>query len=910
VSKRRTVVPGPYKGLVPYTEEDYVYFCGRDQQRQTIAANLKSSPVTTLFGPSGVGKSSVLAAGVLHDLTESARASKEERGRVGYLPVLFGRWQGDYRAGLAAEIRDRAAKLRAAGGLPTSGSFVQTCAAWIGADEGKLLLVLDQFEEFFLYHPTREDQLAWGRELSALIDRGVRVLLSLREDQLALLERLKPALPDVFANQLRVDHLDLGSARNAIEDPLTKWNETHGSEYKIDPDLTNDLLAELRPERMGGGSVASASESRVQAPWLQIVMTKLWGEEVQAGSSVLRIETLQRLQGVVRIAERHLDDQMGELSLPERVAAAIMFPRLVTPSGSKVLYPEADLIRRVWLFQPRAKAVLQRLSGEGRILEPIDSGGVKRYQIYHDQLGPAILSWRHRFILKLGSIAACTAFLLVAGAFAWVTLPGYFGARQQTREVTVAAAALASLQRPKLTSDVRRALALYAWAGSQNNLVLKPVAAEACAREFAKKRRFGFTKLSSVAFSPNAQHVALCGEGESVWLMQHRLSAGSTDNGYDVALLDTPATCRSVAFESKYLATGSEDGVIRVYNPDRGELLYQKQTAETSVNRVAINTNENLLATSGPGGPISIWEVGTGRAITQLKFHSSAVTALAFNPNRPELASADAGGHLEFWRTDQWGYRTDTLSAGTAINALQYNSETGVLVAGGADGSLRTCRVSSGCLQFDEGNEHDPIYGLGFVGVFANVVGREAGMQLWFIRYVKRFVPTPAVTALDVSSGGTRIVSVHADGTYRLWDAKLKEILNLPLTALQPVGPGGWASRSVIPVGDLEKGIVGSWDAAGQRVRLRLLGKPIESVTTKGPQNSVVVPYASSGQLPEIDPPRPNLSSIQTGIAGTTVSMVGNNWKEAARASPPPPLSNQDCKDLLGVSPCPPLPVM
>jgi hypothetical protein len=42
----------PYKGLIPYSEADYPYFFGRSQQSRTIAANLKSSPITTLYGPS------------------------------------------------------------------------------------------------------------------------------------------------------------------------------------------------------------------------------------------------------------------------------------------------------------------------------------------------------------------------------------------------------------------------------------------------------------------------------------------------------------------------------------------------------------------------------------------------------------------------------------------------------------------------------------------------------------------------------------------------------------------------------------------------------------------------------------------------------------------------------------------
>src|SRR5580698_4604891 len=54
----------PYVGLTPFTEEDAEFFFGRERERRIIAANLRTSRLTLLYGSSGVGKSSVLRAGV------------------------------------------------------------------------------------------------------------------------------------------------------------------------------------------------------------------------------------------------------------------------------------------------------------------------------------------------------------------------------------------------------------------------------------------------------------------------------------------------------------------------------------------------------------------------------------------------------------------------------------------------------------------------------------------------------------------------------------------------------------------------------------------------------------------------------------------------------------------------------
>ncbi len=50
-----SLMQGPYRGLVPFDEEDFPYFCGRSRERKIIAANMKSARMTLLFGPSGVG---------------------------------------------------------------------------------------------------------------------------------------------------------------------------------------------------------------------------------------------------------------------------------------------------------------------------------------------------------------------------------------------------------------------------------------------------------------------------------------------------------------------------------------------------------------------------------------------------------------------------------------------------------------------------------------------------------------------------------------------------------------------------------------------------------------------------------------------------------------------------------------
>src|SRR3954447_8507825 len=66
----------PYPGLSPYDEGDSALFFGRRAECELVVANLLTSRLTVLYGPSGVGKSSLLRAGVIPRLRAPSRGSR------------------------------------------------------------------------------------------------------------------------------------------------------------------------------------------------------------------------------------------------------------------------------------------------------------------------------------------------------------------------------------------------------------------------------------------------------------------------------------------------------------------------------------------------------------------------------------------------------------------------------------------------------------------------------------------------------------------------------------------------------------------------------------------------------------------------------------------------------------------
>jgi WD40 repeat protein len=352
----------PYKGLTPFEDNhvDALLFFGREREAKVIAANLLATRLTVLYGVSGVGKTSLLRAGVAHRLRND-----------GLDLVVLSSWAGD----AATEVSDA-----------------------IG-DGSERIVVLDQFEEYFLYH--RGDAALGEVVADALRDGRTTFLLSLREDSLARLDAFKGRIPNLFGNYLRLDRLDRSAGRDAVVGPVGRWNTLVDADARatLEPELVEEVLDQVETGKLGDGvvSVETLADARIEAPYLQLVLQRVWDEERRNGSTTLRLATLHELGGASQIVREHLERALGRLTPEQKDVAARVFRHLVTPSGAKIAHDVADLADYAAVREGDLAPVLAAL-GHERILRPVGGDGTsaERYEIFHDVLGTAVLEWRGR----------------------------------------------------------------------------------------------------------------------------------------------------------------------------------------------------------------------------------------------------------------------------------------------------------------------------------------------------------------------------------------------------------------------------------------------------------------------------------------------------------------------------------
>jgi len=391
------MIDTPFIGLEPFDIEHAPYFFGRARDRELIAANLQTYRLSILYGPSGVGKTSVLNAGVLTDLQEEASRTRSLRGVASLIPVRFDQWHGDLAKDLTAAIKDAVIKC----GIvdpPDSSGLKDFVSEWSRQKRGHVLVILDQFEDYFLYQPRVDPEGSFVRELGRVIDYpGGRAhfLIAIREDEYAKLDRIEDDIPQLFENTIRIHHLDRKAAKDAITGPMEVFNRQAERVVAWDEDLPDRVLDGMqylsKQSGQGEGRIEVKGiqpETPVETSYLQLVMEHLWRDAISNGSFRLTTRDLN----VDKIAKTHFNRRIEHLPENDKQLASLIFRQLVTRSGNKIAHTASDLAD--YCGRPsevaRVEAILEGLSDyPGRILRP----RMGRYEIRHDALAPAILEW-------------------------------------------------------------------------------------------------------------------------------------------------------------------------------------------------------------------------------------------------------------------------------------------------------------------------------------------------------------------------------------------------------------------------------------------------------------------------------------------------------------------------------------
>jgi tetratricopeptide (TPR) repeat protein len=237
-----------YAGTRPFRDlpEDYVRFFGRRAETEELYLRILSVPLLVQFGRSGLGKTSLLQAGLFPLLrNDSSQAQLFPMLDIKpFFPVMVR--LNEPKQSLTFAVADAIRQTGKAWGLEltegrTDGLWELLLTTSVWRDDVPLtpILVFDQFEEVFTLRdshfrgdlaselgavatgiaPERLRTAESGVPEQFSARPNVKIVISLREDYLGALQEFTTAIPGLFHERLRLEPLTENGARAAITEP-------------------------------------------------------------------------------------------------------------------------------------------------------------------------------------------------------------------------------------------------------------------------------------------------------------------------------------------------------------------------------------------------------------------------------------------------------------------------------------------------------------------------------------------------------------------------------------------------------------------------------------------------------------------------------------------------------------------
>ncbi|HEY9810266.1 MAG TPA: hypothetical protein V6D13_13130 [Halomicronema sp.] len=743
-----------------------------------------------IYGQSGVGKSSLVMAGLVPALQQKNAGTRE------VLPVVvqvYNDFFVEIYRRLIAELQSRRNNIIESVGVGeiTGNNIISQLKK---NTENNLLTVLifDQFEEFFFVWKDRYKKQAFFEFLkNCLNEPFVKVIFSFREDYLyLLLEATRQTSLDAINNDILskdiLFYLGNFSPENTYK--IIK-NLTKRAQFELEDSLVSELVRDL-----------AGNAEEVRPIELQVV-----GAQLQA-ENITTLAEYQQKGPKEKLVERFLEQVIWDCGPENERAARLVLYFLTDENDTRPLKTRAELATDLARYQEddKLELVLDILVKSGLVFR-IKEMPAELFQLVHDYLVTFIRQQQEITPLEaeklrrenvelrqkqelseklikaeekeknmksrlnkfyLGVLVLAFFGLAGIGALAWQAR----SARQQA-EIAEIKARNSESKALRVSNDQLGGLIASVKAGNKlqntdakNNSDIKIQTEEKLQQAISsvqeRNRLEGHMgSVLDVSFSPNGKTLASASADKTVKLW--------TKDGKELQKISSDKAITRVSFSPLGTAVATaENTVIKIwkYNQKEARILTEESQKllkghEDFVTRINWSNNGQLIASASADYTIKLW-TKEGKEIRTIKGHKDWVLDVVFSEDGQKLASASLDGTVKIWNLSGTVLATLKAPEGAGFTTLSFSPDGSFLVAAAttdkvAEESPETTTKQAIMLwQLDKTGKKLPVL-------------------------VKTLQQSDKVLALSFSPTKPILASAGEDGTVKLWnkDGQLLEIL-------------------------------------------------------------------------------------------------------------------------------------
>mgnify|MGYP005839066161 CR=1 FL=1 len=792
-----------------------------------------------IHGPSGVGKSSLLTAGLVPELHQKGLINSRNP-----LPIViqyYKDWVRDLGTALKkalGEVKD----IRLSAELDSLEVIVEQLRK--NAERNLMtVLIFDQFEVFFFHLPSLERRRTFWQFLHECLDRlpYVKVILSLREDYLPyLLECDLVTTLEVTRNDILNKNFRYYLGNFSTEDTRKFIESLTQRSFYLEPALIDKLVHDL-----------SSDLGEVRPIELQLVGAQLQLEEIT------RLEQYQQRGLKKALVQRFLEEVVKDCgSENERAAELVLYfltnedgfrPRK-TRNDLKADFKAADLSSEI----EKLDLVLEVIVGSGFVFQWTQATTCS-YQLVHDYLVSfwrtqqaarlvaeakeekeqrklseeklkRVLKWRLNVAIGMGSGLA-----ILGVGLAIVATSAVRSAQQAESQRRLAEAHKQSAQKAEidalnsasetffLKDDRLMALvaSIKATAKLQNTEVLPDIKTrtqnnlqQAVYGVQERNRIEGHSDwVYGVSFSPDGKMIASVSRDKTIKLWNSDGSLFTTLTGHEKGV-------SSVSFspDGKTIASGSWDGTIKLWSKD-GTYLDTLEDRENEdeenkngINSVSFSPDGQTIASSSWDKAIRLWSKD-GRLLQTLKeAHSEDIRSVSFSPDGETIASASGDKTVKLWSKD--GKLLNTLTGhGDKVYSVSFSPDGKTIASASWDYTVRLWNRDGRLLKTLNGHR-DRVFDVSFSrdGKTIASASWDKTIKLWSKdgNLLKTLIGhSDRVVVARFSPDSKTIASASWDKTVRLWSRDSSDSSDSSLLSILQGHQGEVSSVSFSPNGQM-----------------------------------------------------------------------------------------------------------
>jgi len=311
----------PYRGLASFGEADAKYFFGRSNEIRTAISHLDAWPLLAVIGPSGVGKSSFVHAGLVPAIRAQGGNWQVRMLRPGRSPL-------ESLAGTIDEVIDgQDAEFYIDQLHDAPGEYGELLRKAARRKKHKVLIIVDQLEELFTLSDNDEVRKTFLASLLAAADdvtSPVRVVLSMRADFLDRLAGHKHFLSELSRGLFFLSAPDLDNLRETLVRPAELAGYTFADSW-----IVEDMM--------------QAATSKGALPLLQFAATRLWDARDRTKRQ-LTVHAYNQMGGVGGAFARHADEIAQAIPPQSQGLLRSIMTRLVTAEGTRAVVDHKELL--------------------------------------------------------------------------------------------------------------------------------------------------------------------------------------------------------------------------------------------------------------------------------------------------------------------------------------------------------------------------------------------------------------------------------------------------------------------------------------------------------------------------------------------------------------------------------------